>query len=86
MTSARSGSHRASSEGGPLTLEEREMMQTHSEIGERILLQVDAYGDIASIVRFHHERIDGEGYPDRIAGDDIPLLSKSSRLLTPTTR
>ncbi len=51
-------------------------MQTHSEIGERILLQVDAYGDIANIVRFHHERIDGEGYPDRISGDDIPLLSR----------
>ena len=61
---------------GPLTLEERRLMQTHSEIGERILLQVDAYGDIASIVRFHHERIDGEGYPDRISGDDIPLLSR----------
>ena len=37
---------------------------------------IDAYGDIASIVRFHHERIDGEGYPDRISGDDIPLLSR----------
>jgi HD-GYP domain-containing protein (c-di-GMP phosphodiesterase class II) len=61
---------------GPLTLEERRLMQTHSEIGERILLQVDAYGDIASIVRFHHERMDGEGYPDRISGDAIPLLSR----------
>jgi HD-GYP domain-containing protein (c-di-GMP phosphodiesterase class II) len=61
---------------GPLTLEERKLMQTHSEIGERILLQVDAYGDIASIVRHHHERIDGEGYPDRISGDDIPQLSR----------
>jgi hypothetical protein len=61
---------------GPLTLEERKLMQRHSEIGERILLQVDAYGDIASIVRFHHERIDGEGYPDRISGDEIPLLSR----------
>lgn len=61
---------------GPLTLEERKLMQTHSEIGERILLQVDAYGDIASIVRFHHERIDGEGYPDGISGDAIPLLSR----------
>ena len=62
-------------------------MQTHSEIGERILIQVDAYGDIASIVRHHHERIDGEGYPDRISGDDIPLLFRgSSRLPMPTTR
>jgi HD-GYP domain-containing protein (c-di-GMP phosphodiesterase class II) len=61
---------------GPLTLDERKLMQTHSEIGERILLQVDAYGDIARIVRHHHERIDGEGYPDGIAGEDIPLLSR----------
>lgn len=61
---------------GPLTLEERKLMQTHSEIGERILLQVDAYGDIAKIVRHHHERIDGEGYPDRIASEEIPLLSR----------
>jgi len=61
---------------GPLTLEERKLMQTHSEIGERILLQVDAYGDIAKIVRHHHERMDGEGYPDRIASEEIPLLSR----------
>jgi HD-GYP domain-containing protein (c-di-GMP phosphodiesterase class II) len=61
---------------GPLTLDERKLMQTHSEIGERILHQVDAYGDIANIVRSHHERIDGEGYPDGISGDEIPLLSR----------
>jgi hypothetical protein len=61
---------------GPLTSEERILMQTHSEIGERILLQVDAYGDIAEIVRHHHERIDGEGYPDGLSNDGIPLLSR----------
>jgi hypothetical protein len=61
---------------GPLTLDERKLMQTHSEIGERILLQVDAYGDIARIVRHHHERMDGEGYPDGLVGEDIPLLSR----------
>lgn len=61
---------------GPLTLDERKLMQTHSEIGERILLQVDAYQDVAKIVRHHHERIDGEGYPDRVRGDEIPLLSR----------
>jgi hypothetical protein len=61
---------------GPLTLDERKLMQTHSEIGERILLQVDAYGDIASIVRSHHERIDGEGYPDGLSGETIPQLSR----------
>lgn len=61
---------------GPLTLEERREMQRHSEIGESILERVEAYADVALIVRHHHERIDGEGYPDRIADDSIPQLSK----------
>lgn len=61
---------------GPLTLEERRVMQDHSEIGERILREVDTYDDVATIVRHHHERIDGEGYPDRIEGESIPLLSR----------
>jgi putative nucleotidyltransferase with HDIG domain len=61
---------------GPLTLEERKEMQRHSEIGESILERVETYADVAIIVRHHHERIDGEGYPDRIPGDLIPQLSK----------
>ena len=61
---------------GPLTLEERRRMQEHSAIGERILREVDAYDDVATIVRYHHERIDGEGYPDGIHGEDIPMLSR----------
>ena len=61
---------------GPLTLEERRRMQEHSAIGERILREVAAYDDIATIVRRHHERIDGEGYPDGVSGDAIPLLSR----------
>ena len=51
-------------------------MQDHSIIGERILREIAAYEDVATIVRHHHERIDGEGYPDGLSGDDIPLLSK----------
>lgn len=61
---------------GPLTLEERRQMQEHSVIGERILREVAAYEGIATIVRHHHERIDGEGYPDRRRGEEIPLLSR----------
>jgi HD-GYP domain-containing protein (c-di-GMP phosphodiesterase class II) len=61
---------------GALTLEERREMQLHSEIGERILSNVDTYAEIAAIVRHHHERFDGEGYPDGLTGDDIPLLSR----------
>lgn len=61
---------------GALTLDERRQMETHSEIGERILAKVDDYAEIATIVRHHHERMDGEGYPDRIVGDAIPLISR----------
>lgn len=61
---------------GPLTLEERRIMQGHSEIGERILAKVDDYGSIADIVRHHHERVDGNGYPDGLDGDEIPILSR----------
>ena len=51
-------------------------MEEHSVIGERILAKVDDYAEIAKIVRHHHERIDGQGYPDGLFGDDIPLLSR----------
>src|SRR4029453_8562993 len=61
---------------GPLTLDERRRMQEHSVIGERILREISAYDDIARIVRHHHERIDGEGYPDGICAPEIPFLSK----------
>ncbi len=61
---------------GALTLEERREMQRHSEIGEKILANVDTYAEIASIVRHHHERVDGHGYPDGISSDEIPMLSR----------
>jgi putative nucleotidyltransferase with HDIG domain len=61
---------------GALTLDERRQMEQHSVIGERILRKVEDYGEIAKIVRHHHERIDGEGYPDGVPADDIPLLSR----------
>jgi HD-GYP domain-containing protein (c-di-GMP phosphodiesterase class II) len=61
---------------GALTLDERRQMQEHSAIGERILANVETYPDIAVIVRHHHERVDGNGYPDNLVGDEIPLLSR----------
>ena len=61
---------------GALTLAERRQMETHAEIGERILAKVDDYEEIARIVRHHHERVDGTGYPDGLTGEQIPLLSK----------
>lgn len=61
---------------GPLTLEERRIMEEHSAIGERILSEVEDYATIASIVRHHHERMDGNGYPDGLSGEEIPLISR----------
>ena len=61
---------------GPLTLQERRAMEAHSAIGEKILANVEAYAEIARIVRHHHERVDGLGYPDGIAGDNIPIISR----------
>jgi HD-GYP domain-containing protein (c-di-GMP phosphodiesterase class II) len=61
---------------GALSLDERRQMEQHAIIGERILRNVEDYAEIASIVRHHHERVDGNGYPDRMEGDAIPLLAR----------
>src|SRR5712692_445066 len=61
---------------GALNLDERRQMEQHSTIGERILRNVDDYGEIAAIVRHHHERADGNGYPDQLSGDEIPILAR----------
>jgi putative nucleotidyltransferase with HDIG domain len=61
---------------GPLTLEERRSMEEHSVIGERILVNVDQYSELARIVRHHHERVDGQGYPDGFEDGQIPLIAK----------
>jgi response regulator RpfG family c-di-GMP phosphodiesterase len=53
--------------------EELEIMRTHAEIGARILTSVPSLADVAELVRSHHERPDGRGYPDRLTGEDIPL-------------
>jgi putative nucleotidyltransferase with HDIG domain len=61
---------------GPLTLDERRQMEEHPAIGERILKNVDDYDDIALVVRHHHERVDGNGYPNGLVDDEIPLLAR----------
>jgi putative nucleotidyltransferase with HDIG domain len=61
---------------GALTLDERREMERHSEIGEDILRNVDDYGEIAEVVRSHHEKVDGTGYPDHLVGEEIPLLAR----------
>jgi HD-GYP domain-containing protein (c-di-GMP phosphodiesterase class II) len=61
---------------GPLTDEEREVMETHPELGERIIAPIDRLEEVRSIVRHCHERYDGDGYPDRKAGEEIPIESR----------
>jgi putative nucleotidyltransferase with HDIG domain len=61
---------------GPLSLQERRLMEEHPVIGQGILERVENYGSIATIVRHHHERIDGNGYPDGLVGSDIPLIAR----------
>ena len=58
---------------GPLTDEEYVEMQRHAEIGGDIVSTHEAMGGIAAIVRHHHERFDGRGYPDRLVRDAIPI-------------
>ena len=58
---------------GPLDDEEWSFMRRHTMIGERILSAAPALVPVARIVRSSHERWDGAGYPDGLAGDDIPI-------------
>ncbi len=60
------------------TLDDQEwaQMREHSAIGAGILSEVEDYADVAAIVRSHHERYDGAGYPDGLAGHGIPLLAR----------
>jgi HD-GYP domain-containing protein (c-di-GMP phosphodiesterase class II) len=58
---------------GPLTDEEREIVQRHTVIGEQILAPIEFLADVLPLVRGAHERWDGAGYPDGLAGEEIPL-------------
>jgi len=64
------------SKPGPLTDEERRVIETHPELGERIIAPIDRLEEVRPIVRHCHERWDGAGYPDGTAGDEIPLESR----------
>lgn len=59
-----------------LTREELDNVRDHPVIGERILTPIVRSPDVLAAVRHHHERYDGQGYPDRLAGEDIPLLAR----------
>ena len=59
-----------------LTDEEFEIVRKHPVVGAELVAEIDGYGPIAELVRHHHERIDGRGYPDGLAGEDIPVGSR----------
>ncbi len=61
---------------GPLTSEEFEVMKTHTTLGVKFLEPVPFLRPWLPIVRSHHERWDGDGYPDGLAGEVIPLLAR----------
>lgn len=61
---------------GPLTDDERLLMEQHPELGERILGPIDRLTEVRPIVRACHERYDGLGYPDGLAGEDIPIEAR----------
>ena len=61
---------------GPLTDEEFALIKTHTVRGHEIASKVAALEKLAGVIRHHHERYDGTGYPDAVAGDSIPLLSR----------
>jgi putative nucleotidyltransferase with HDIG domain len=60
---------------GPLLAHERQLVEAHPAVGATMLLQAGLHAE-AAIVRNHHERWDGTGYPDRLRGDAIPLESR----------
>jgi HD-GYP domain-containing protein (c-di-GMP phosphodiesterase class II) len=61
---------------GPLNAEEERQMRAHPIIGESIVKALPSAADILPIIRHHHERFDGGGYPDGLSGHRIPLLAR----------
>ena len=61
---------------GKLTEEEYGVMKEHPVIGERICSPMKSLGLVLPIIRHHHERMDGSGYPDRLRGEEIPVTAR----------
>jgi HD-GYP domain-containing protein (c-di-GMP phosphodiesterase class II) len=62
--------------GTRLTEEDWELIRSHPQRGAEIVGRVHGYAEVAEIVRCHHERVDGRGYPRRLVGDAIPELAR----------
>jgi putative two-component system response regulator len=61
---------------GPLSADERTLMQQHPVVGDTLCGDLRLLRPVRPIVRHHHERLDGSGYPDRLAGDAVPRLAQ----------
>ena len=61
---------------GPLTAEERKIMQQHPVVGDRICAPLKSFRLVTPIIRHHHEKFDGSGYPDGLKGEEIPLTAR----------
>ncbi len=61
---------------GKLTEEEYEIIKTHPELGTKLVCGIDKLKLISNWLKHHHERYDGKGYPEGLAGEDIPILSR----------
>jgi putative nucleotidyltransferase with HDIG domain len=68
--------HEILNKPGKLTREEREMMERHTLYGLELLEGVDFPWDIKPLIRWHHEKFDGSGYPDRLREDAIPIAAQ----------
>jgi len=66
---------------GPLNTEERKLIEQHVEFGYRILRQVECLRSSMCIPLFHHERVDGNGYPRQLIGDAIPIEAKAFAII-----
>jgi putative two-component system response regulator len=61
---------------GPLDAEEWRIMSQHPVVGERICAPLKTFRHVLPIIRYHHEKLDGSGYPDGLKGDEIPLTAR----------
>jgi putative nucleotidyltransferase with HDIG domain len=68
--------HEILNKPGPLTRDEFEVVQLHPIWGIELLAAVEFPWDLKPIIRWHHEKYDGTGYPDRLRGDEIPLAAQ----------
>jgi putative nucleotidyltransferase with HDIG domain len=68
--------HEILNKPGPLTRDEFEVVQMHPVWGIELLDEVEFPWDLKPIIRWHHEKYDGTGYPDRLAGDEIPVAAQ----------